>query len=234
MKKQYVYIGQYYHIKNKQLPLDFKFGVTDNLDTREYSLGRTKSPIKYMILKAWELPSNVKREKVEKLIATIFDESKYEGCEWYDIDGVIFQDKITQLFSILTDMFDDENIVFNEINFTETEEIESKIETEIRERKRQPWTNLAINIDNIDLSADNAKDGYLNAIKYIFTKINEITVALDFNNIIKTKSDDFASYKRSEKVGSFYIDTHSSTQTKKSILDYMIEKYQLSGSVLIK
>ena len=74
MEKQYVYIGQYYHIKNKELPLDFKFGVTDNLDKREYSLGRTKSPIKYMILKAWEIPINVSRERVEKLIATIFSE----------------------------------------------------------------------------------------------------------------------------------------------------------------
>ncbi len=37
MEKQYVYIGQYYHIKNKELPLDLKFGVTNNLTQREYS-----------------------------------------------------------------------------------------------------------------------------------------------------------------------------------------------------
>jgi hypothetical protein len=44
-----------------------------------------------MILKAWEIPANVSREKVEKLIATIFSEYKYDGCEWYYIDGDIFQ-----------------------------------------------------------------------------------------------------------------------------------------------
>jgi hypothetical protein len=54
-------------IKNKDLPLDFKFGVTENLNQRENSLSKTKSPIKYMILKAWEIPYNAKREKVENL-----------------------------------------------------------------------------------------------------------------------------------------------------------------------
>jgi hypothetical protein len=37
MKKQYVYIGKYYHIGGKELPSDYKFGVTENLDQREYS-----------------------------------------------------------------------------------------------------------------------------------------------------------------------------------------------------
>ena len=146
-KKQYVYIGQYYHLKNKELPLDFKFGVTDNLNQREYSLGRTKSPIKYMLLRAWELPSNVKREKVEKLISTIFDENKYDGCEWYDIDGDVFQDKITTLFEVISEMVDDLKFSFTEVNLdrvpTAKDIIEKEIESEIRLREKiielDPW-----------------------------------------------------------------------------------------------
>ena len=71
MKKQYVYIGQYYHIRNKELPVDYKFGVTTNLNQRERELSRTNSPIKYMIINAWEIPSNIIREKVENIIEYI-------------------------------------------------------------------------------------------------------------------------------------------------------------------
>ena len=35
MQKQYVYIGQYYHIRNKELPVDYKFGLTSNLNKIE-------------------------------------------------------------------------------------------------------------------------------------------------------------------------------------------------------
>lgn len=240
MKKQYVYIGQYYHIKNKELPLDFKFGVTDNLDQREYSLGRTKSPIKYMILKAWVIPTNVSREKVEKLIATIFSEFKYDGCEWYDIDGDIFQNKISSLFQIITEMVQDGNFNFTEVNLNIGDDINSKvekeIEREIRTGKKSPWTNLKIQIDGDYISGDSGKESFTNAFEKILEKVDPITISVDFNRIFKEKKEDYAEYKQNqcEKIGDFYLDCQSSTKEKAKQLKEVFVKYNIDGDVDIK
>jgi hypothetical protein len=236
-KKQYVYIGQYYHLKNKELPLDFKFGVTDNLNQREYSLGRTKSPIKYMLLRAWELPTNVKREKVEKLISTIFDEHQYDGCEWYDIDGDVFQDKITSLFEVISDMVDDIKFSFTEVNLdrvptTSKDIIEKEIESEIRQGKRMPWSNLKVEIEGVDCTGENARTGFINFVKKVIEKIGDIKVASDFSDILKSDPNLFPTYTRgTENLGNFYLRTHCSSQSKKTILIKMIDKYSLDAKV---
>lgn len=237
MKKQYVYIGQYYHIKNKELPLDYKFGVTDNLDQREYSLGRTKSPIKYMILKAWEIPSNVKREKVEKLISTIFDEHKYDGCEWYDIDGDVFQSKISTLFEIITDMVEDGEFRFCEVDLNKVSSedvIENEIEKEIRSGRKDS-RNLLIKIEGVDYSDKSAAKGFVNAVKKVIEKVGDVEFALDFPKIFKSNLDDYPEYKQrpSEKIGNFYLDTHSSTKEKNRILQDIFEKYNIDNSIII-
>jgi len=236
MKKQYVYIGQYYHIKNKELPLDFKFGVTDNLDQREYSLGRTKSPIKYMILKAWEIPINVSRERVEKLIATIFSEYKYDGCEWYDIDGDIFQNKISSLFQIITEMVQDVNFNFVEVNLNTDDidtKVEGEIEKEIRTGKKSPWTSLKIKIDNNDILGNSGKECFINAFKKILEKIDPITLSIDFNKIFKEYKEDYVEYKQNQcsKIGDFYLDCQSSTKEKQKQLKEVFVKYNIDGDV---
>jgi hypothetical protein len=238
MKKQYVYIGQYYHLKNKELPLDYKFGVTDNLDQREYSLGRTKSPIKYMILKAWEIPSNVSREKVEKLISTIFSEHKYDGCEWYDIDGDLFQNKISSLFQIISDMINDGDFNFNEVILDDLEKdpIEKELEKEIRMGKRSNTTNLHIEIDGDDISGESAKIGLVNTFKKILQIIDPIQISIDFNRIFKIDSNDYPEYKKQqlEKIGDFFLDTHSCTKNKLKIINEIFTKYNINGMVTIK
>jgi len=240
IKKQYVYIGQYYHLKNKELPLDYKFGVTDNLDNREYSLGRTKSPIKYMILKAWELPLNVKREKVEKIIALIFDENKYDGCEWYDVDGETFQGKIKSLFEILSDMVDDSNFSFIEVDLDKNEEtidiVEKEIESEIRSGKKSPWTNILVEIEGVSLSGDSAKTSFIKSIKYIISKVGDVNLAIEFPNILKSNLDEYPDYKKTqaEKLDNFYLDTHSSTQEKIKILNRIIAKYEFVATISTK
>lgn len=236
-KIQYVYIGQYYHIKNKQLPFDYKFGVTDCLKNREHSLGRTKSPIKYMILDAWELPSNVSREKVEKLIATVFDNEKYDGCEWFDIDENVFRGKVKNIFDVLTNMFYDDEIEFKkvELNKVEPKKENSVIEKEIRDGKRSPWTNLVISIDGEDFTGGNAKDGFINSIKYIVDSVGIVNVVTDFPIILKENGSDFPIYKQNQltKVEDFYLSSHSSTLGKKEILESMLEKYKLTGVISI-
>jgi hypothetical protein len=236
MKKQYVYIGQYYHIKNKQLPLDFKFGVTNNLDQREYSLGSTKSPIKYLMIKAWEIPSNVSREQVEKFISTIFSDHKYDGCEWYDIDGDDFQDKISTLFGIISDMVRDGDFSFKEVDLDSTsngDSIELEIEKEVRNNLKSPKTNIKIEIDDIDYSCLVAKDGFTKAFNKIVEIVGEVRLSLDFNSVFKSDPESYPEYKRKQlsKIGNFYLDCHSSTDEKFKILSRIISKYNINGKV---
>jgi hypothetical protein len=239
MKKQYVYIGMYYHIKNKMLPLDCKFGVANNLEEREYALSRTKSPIKYMILRAWEIPSNVKREMVEKLIAIIFAEYKYDGCEWYDIDGDLFQSKIATLFQIISAMVTDGNFVFNEVNLdidTKTDDIlEKELEKEIRAGKKADWTTLKITYGDKVITSNKAKNCLTDFLLEVSKVIDLVQIALDFPNMLKTDKNNFPDYKQNQavKVKDFWVDTHSSTDMKRKFILSIFEKYNLVGSVEI-
>ena len=227
MKKQYVYIGQYYHIKNKDLPLDFKFGVTDNLKNREYSLGRTKSPIKYVILRAWELPSNVKRETVEKLIELYFSENKYEGCEWYDIDGDTFQEKISLLFSTLTDMVKDESFSFIEVDLNPIDEnnTEDLIDNEIRKRNKS--TNLKIVLNGIDISQPKAVDGYREFVKTIFTGFGS-KLLVDFPEIVSSTQ---IPYTTPLDGTNLFLKTEVDTKNKRLYITKIIQKYSLKCTV---
>jgi len=239
MKKQYFYIGMYYHIKNKMLPLDCKCGVANNLEEREYALSRTKSPIKYMILRAWEIPSNVKRERVEKLIAIIFAEYKYDGCEWYDIDGDLFQSKIAILFQTISDMVTDGNFVFTEVdldNSSKTEDIiEKKLEKEIRAGKKADWTTLKISYDNKVITSNKAKNCLIDFLLEVSKTIELSQIALDFPNMLKTDKNNFPEYKQNQtgKVKDFWVDTYSSTDMKRKFILSIFEKYNLGGSVEI-
>ena len=233
MKKQYVYIGKYYHIGGKELPSDYKFGVTENLDQREYSLSRTKSPIKYMIVRAWEIPITQNREMVEKLISVVFGESKYDGCEWYDIDLETFDGKISSMFKILSTMTQNGEFSFQEVNLESesTSPVEKELENEIRVKaSRLP---LFVEIDGIEISGDNAKSVFVESIKFISSKVDLVEMALSFPKLLKTNPQDFPDYKQSqlEKINDFYLDCHSSTTLKRDILNKILEKYSISGVV---
>ena len=233
MKKQYVYIGKYYHIGGKELPSDYKFGVTENLDQREYSLSRTKSPIKYMIVRAWEIPITQNREMVEKLISVVFGESKYDGCEWYDIDLETFDGKISSMFKILSTMTQNGEFSFQEVNLESesTSPVEKELENEIRVKaSRLP---LFVEIDGIEISGDNAKSVFVESIKFISSKVDLVEMALSFPKLLKTNPQDFPDYKQGplERIGEFYLDCHSSTTLKRDILNKILEKYSISGVV---
>lgn len=238
-KKQYVYIGQYWHINGKDLPLDYKFGVTDNLDAREYALGRTKSPIKYMILKAWELPSNVKREKVEKLIELVFDDSKYGGCEWYDVDGDIFQEKIAKLFEILSSMVTDSEFEFVEVKLKSDDVAETQTEREIveglRNGTRGAVRGLFCEIDGKQITGETARSVFTEAVSEVVSRVGTSNVADDFPLLFKPSISDFAEYRHShlEEIGGHYLDTRSDTGQKVRALEKMFRIYGIPGAASV-
>lgn len=234
MKKQFVYIGQYYHIKGKQIPLDYKFGVTDSLDMREYQLSRTKSPIKYMILRAWEIPVSVKRESVERLIKWLFREENYKSTEWYDVDGDIFQDQITEFFNLLTDMIPNDDFKFIEVNldFTTPKSIEEKTEQEIR--KKSLSKNMICTLDDgsviINKDHGGAAQTFVDTIRYLRKYIDLEILIKDFPRICGKDSDAFSQLKLNsaqlKEVDDMVINTCWSTASKSKHLNDMFNKYK--------
>ena len=216
MKKNYLYIGQYYHIRNKSLPNDFKVGVTNNLKIREYSLGTTKSPIKYIILRAWEIPPSLNRTQVEKLIELIFNDSKYDGCEWYDYDEVEFQDKIQKLFEILNNMNISNEINFVEVDLNQKTNTEDILESSIRENKKSEWSNLKVLIEDHTFQNKFASETFSNSIQVLVDKFGVDEVIMNFPDIVKIRKEDFPTYKQNQlrEINGVFVDCHSSTDTK--------------------
>jgi hypothetical protein len=233
MKKQYVYIGQYYHIGGKQIPTDYKFGVTDSLDNREYQLSRTKSPIKYMILRAWEIPMSVKRESVEKLIKWLFDTENYKGTEWYDIDGELFQDKITEFLELLTELVPNDDFRFINVNFdTKTpESTEERKEQEIR--KKNASQNMKITLPNGDIILNKdfggAAQSFIDSIKFLRKTISLEQITKDFPRICGKDLESFSNLKiptsQLKEIDDMIVNTFWSTSAKSKHLKDMFNSY---------
>jgi hypothetical protein len=184
-----------------------------------------------MIVRAWEIPTTQNREMVEKLISVVFGESKYDGCEWYDIDLETFDGKISSMFKILSTMTQNGEFSFHEVNLESesTSPVEKELENEIRVKtSRLP---LSVEMDGIVINGDNAKTVFVESINFISSKVDLVEMALSFPKLLKTNPQDFPDYKQNqlEKIGEFYLDCHSSTTLKGDILNKILEKYSISG-----
>lgn len=225
----WIYIGEYYHIKEKEIPLDCKFGVTNDLSSREYSLSRTKSPINYRMVKAWRVPDNMKREDIENLISIVFSEQKYDGYEWYDIDLETFYDKIISIFDQLKRMTGGDYFNLEEEDLVSKGYTDETIEEIIE--KRATYTNLNITIDNVIITGERAKDRFSNFIKYLLdNNIKDIsTLSVDFTNILKKNISEYSQYAQNQLsfIDGYYLNCHNSTYEKKRIIDKISSKYNL-------
>ena len=240
-KAQYVYLGRYYHIKSKELPFDFKFGVTDNLDKREFQLGNTKSPIKYMILRAWKIPHNVKREQIESFIGLVFDKEKYDGCEWYDIDdddhAIVFQNKITDLFKCFSKFTADDTFVFEEMDLKNPSKIADTNEIKIRvENENNLKKMLKVVIDGNVISENKTPtEVYLDSFKYLIDKNGEDSFHLmnEHKTYLTSDVSDFPSYADTKIYKTMFINSRFSTTSKKKNLEKFFDLYSINGTVEI-
>jgi hypothetical protein len=83
MKKEYIYLGQYYDVLGRELNItDKKIGFSEIPLTRQNSLNRTKSPIGYEIILLFEVDD---MRKVEKMLHAILDSRRVYG-EWFRDD----------------------------------------------------------------------------------------------------------------------------------------------------
>jgi hypothetical protein len=240
-KPQYVYLGRYYHISNKELPLDFKFGVTDNLDKREFQLGNTKSPIKYMILRAWKIPHNVKREQIESFIGLVFDKEKYDGCEWYDIQdddhAITFQNKIKDLFICFSKFTSDDTFVFEEVDLKTSSKIADKNEVKIIvDNENNLKKMLKVTIDDEVISEHKTPtEVYYDTFKLLIDKNGEefFIHMNEHRNYLTSDINDFPPYADTKVYKTMFINSRFSTPGKKKNLEKFFDLYSINGKVEI-
>jgi hypothetical protein len=226
--KNYIYIGGLYHISKKEVPSDYKFGITSSLNVREYSLNSTKMPVKYRMLKAWEVPENMKREDIEDLVSVVFSKQKYEGCEWYNIDLEEFYTKITDIINILKKSTNNDyyNLIEVDLKLSgyETETIENIL-------NKTKDKELQIEIEGIKIEGLKAIDKFGNFVKYILenNKVELDVFIKDWSNIFKENKEDFKEYERAQlfKIGDMYLNCHNDLNRKKNIIDRISDKYGL-------
>lgn len=89
----YIYLGEHYDILNREVGIsDKKIGLSKDPISREQSLTKTKSPIRYRIVAVYKV-DNMRR--VEKMLHSILDSRRVFG-EWFrDDDDTLEGDFIT-------------------------------------------------------------------------------------------------------------------------------------------
>lgn len=133
----YIYIGTYYHTRHngilsvvqdgEYVTLEKKIGKTIDINQRETSLNRTKSPIGYTMLRAWNTGENT--DKVEKGLHAVFDDVRSEG-EWFEDPQDTLIDRVSAYMEIHG---------YEDVPLSEDDEIISDAIT--RQNKNTKWSN---------------------------------------------------------------------------------------------
>jgi len=89
----YIYLGEHYDVLNREIGIsDKKIGLSIDPVSRENSLTKTKSPIRYRIVAVYKVDN---MRKVEKMLHSILDSRRVFG-EWFkDDDDTLEGDFIT-------------------------------------------------------------------------------------------------------------------------------------------
>ena len=79
----YIYLGEHYDVLNREIGIsDKKIGLSIDPIGREYSLTKTKSPIRYRIVAVYKVDD---MRRVEKMLHSILDSRRVFG-EWFRDD----------------------------------------------------------------------------------------------------------------------------------------------------
>ena len=83
MTEGYIYLGEHYDVLNREIGIsDKKIGLSIDPISRENSLTKTKSPIRYRIVAVYMVDN---MRKVEKMLHSILDSRRVFG-EWFKDD----------------------------------------------------------------------------------------------------------------------------------------------------
>jgi hypothetical protein len=148
----YVYIGTYYHEEHsghlcvvnddgEYVELEKKIGKTSDLTSRENALNRTKSPIGYVMLRAWK--TGDKTDIVEQQLHAILAHNRVHG-EWFsdnDEDNTL-EDRVSRYMTLSN---------FNEVPLGQED---SEVVERITKNKPSKWdTDKMENLIGIEFSS---------------------------------------------------------------------------------
>jgi len=104
----YIYLGEHYDILNREVGIsDKKIGLSKDPISREQSLTKTKSPIRYRIVAVYKV-DNMRR--VEKMLHSILDSRRVFG-EWFrDDDDTLEGDFINFMNAYGGEIYDIEEV----------------------------------------------------------------------------------------------------------------------------
>ena len=120
-----LYIGEHQDVLGRNLGIkDKKIGITTgNVDARQNQLGNTKSPIGYVMLKAWRF-SDIDAFQTEQTLHKLFADQKVTG-EWFDDDKETIIDGVCKFVDLIRNEY---GVVVEDINL-DNEDIEGSTST---------------------------------------------------------------------------------------------------------
>ena len=104
----YIYLGEHYDILNREIGIsDKKIGLSKDPISREQSLTKTKSPIRYRIVAVYKVDD---MRRVEKMLHSILDSRRVFG-EWFrDDDDTLEGDFINFMNAYGGEIYDIEEV----------------------------------------------------------------------------------------------------------------------------
>ena len=108
MTEGYIYLGEHYDVLNREIGIsDKKIGLSIDPISREQSLTKTKSPIRYRIVAAYKVDD---MRKIEKMLHSILDSRRVFG-EWFrDDDDTLEGDFINFMNAYGAEVYDIEEV----------------------------------------------------------------------------------------------------------------------------
>ncbi len=95
-----VYVGTYFDTLGRKMPNDKKIGITtDDVSSRQRALSRTKSPIGFVMLRAWKIGGDAR--DIERALHSVFKDQQITG-EWFkDVDETVI-DGVKSVMDLLS------------------------------------------------------------------------------------------------------------------------------------
>ena len=100
-------------------------------------------------------------------------------------------------------------------------------------KTRSPKTKLKVGIGKDNFYDKDASITFFKVIEYICDLVGVENFAEDFPKLIKKDKSEFAPYTslKINSTGEYFINTHSSTEEKKEILEKILSKYNIDGAI---
>lgn len=236
----YVYIARIIDHGGKFVGGYHKIGLSKQYKIRETQLNSTHLPFDVLMVRVFETTNMKQLEGLLHIcfedyrVVKEYDYRKNITTEWFDVSDIdTFNERIDKFVELMSVDVAKEIDISRSIDSDTTLTQEEKDETK-QSINRAKASNLKIELDGIDISGTNARNGFINFMKEAIHQIGDEKISEDFPDILKSEPNAFPTYcKNPEQIDNYFLRTHSNSQTKKSIIEKICEKYSINGKVIL-